>query len=175
MPMRERPSGYPAGTIRPSWGGIADAVGHCVLVFAFAPTLAAIPSWLVREVHNRLNADDLVVLAFLPVRGLVVLLNAFAVGAPQGVLEGVLAGVLVVMWCAGRGVGATWRERSLLGAICGMSAAGALIGAVVAWQAVRPGPTTFPAAAVAFEIGSGMACGMLAVPGTLRLLSASAT
>src|SRR5690606_22166745 len=47
----------------------ADAVGHCVLVFAFLPTLAALPSWLAFEARNPLNASDPLVLVFLPVRG----------------------------------------------------------------------------------------------------------
>lgn len=47
MNAREHPGR--GGDVRPSAWAIADPVGHCMLVFAFVPVLAAVPGWLLRE------------------------------------------------------------------------------------------------------------------------------
>ena len=88
---------------RPSWLGIADAVGHCVLVFAFLPALASLPAWLYFEAGNPLNREDAVALTFVPVRGAILLLHAFRAGVVPGVLAGLVDGVLVCAWVGRRG------------------------------------------------------------------------
>lgn len=160
---------------RPSWGAIADAVGHCVLVFAFAPPLVELPRWFFSEATNRLNLEDPVVLAFLPVRAGLVLVNAFFDGVAQGVLAGVLAGLLLSGWYVRRGgVPATTGGRALLGAGCGGCGAAVMVGVMLSLLTPRPEVPGLPAAAVAFEILSGTVCGVLAIPHAVRLLTAVA-
>ena len=72
-------------------GAIADVVGHCVVVFAFVPTLAVLPGWLHAEATNALNWHDPIVLAFLPVRGMVALWSAFGAGLVPGIIGGLIA------------------------------------------------------------------------------------
>jgi len=159
---------------RPSsaWA-VADAVGHCVLVFAFVPALAAVPGWLLREGSLAPNLHDPLVLAFLPVRGAVALLNAFFVGAAQGVIAGVCAGLVLAAWRGARGATASTAEAALRGAAAGAVGAAVMVAVVLAWQAARVGALAPPPAAVAFELGAGILCGVLAAPGASGLLAAA--
>jgi hypothetical protein len=155
----------------PSWRAIADAVGHSVLVFVFVPTLAALPGWLRYEFANPLVFTDPMVTVFTPVRGLRALLNGFDEGMNAGLLAGLLNGVLVCAWAWSRGAPATRRQRLLLGA-GGGAVAGALMAAtMLAIHAVRAGELVIPFVPVAFEIGSGVVCGVVAGPTMLRLLA----
>ena len=72
------------------WRAIADAVGHCVLVFAFVPALFSVPGWIWFEATNPLNRQDPIVFAFVLVRGGIGVLEAFS----TVVLPGVLAGAI---------------------------------------------------------------------------------
>lgn len=156
-----------------SLGGVADAVGHCVLVFAFAPTLAALPAWLYFEAHNPLNLQEPVVLTFVPVRGAILLLDAFAAGVSEGVLAGAIHGILVSAWASWRGRVSTRRQRIGLGAIGGALAACLMIFAQVSVGVVDLGQLASHGGVVAFEIVSGMLCGLVATPTALRLLNAA--
>jgi len=170
MSAREHVSGERGTRPSPGWA-IADAVGHCVLVFAFVPALATVPGWLLREGSLAPNLHDPLVLAFLPVRGIVALLNAFFIGAAQGVIAGICAGIALVAWRAARGATASTAEALLRGAAAGAAGATVMVAGVVAWQADRIGAPPF--AAVAFEVVSGIVCGVLAAPGASRLLAAA--
>ena len=144
-------------------GRFADAIGHSVLVFAFLPTLASLPSWLRFEATNGLNLTDPVVLAFLPVRGVILLLHAFQAGAVPGVLAGIVHGLLV---CA---LARTFEaSRSVVAAAgAGAGALAALV--VVLATAGRIGLASLAGAPVLFEIGSGIVCGAIAAPTAVRL------
>lgn len=143
----------------------ADAIGRSVLVFAFLPTLASLPPWLRFEVGNRLNLTDPVVLAFLPVRGVILLLHAFRAGVVPGVLAGLVHGLLVCMFvrtlaadaAPGRGV---------------VAAVGAAAGAIAALGVVailgRADLASLAAAPVLFELASGVVCGAVAAPAAVR-------
>jgi hypothetical protein len=159
----------PDGVLR--W---ADAVGHCVLVFAFLPVLAALPPWLRFEAQNPLNASDPVVLAFLPVRGAILLLHAFAAGVVPGVLAGVVDGVLVCVWARRADAATSSRARLAVGALAGGLAAATVVGGSLAIAAARGRPASVPLATVAFELGSGVVCGAVAVGGALRLARGAA-
>ena len=161
--------------MRPSWGGIADAIGHCVLVFAFLPVLAPVPSWIAFEVSNPLNARDPVVLSFVLVRGVNLLLDTFRARAAIGVLSGAVAGITMSAWVwTGRGL-ATTAARIGLGAVSG------IVGTVGAFI-VQLGIQAFGGAeraawsttAVMYEMLFGLLCGMIAAPTALRLSSPSA-
>ena len=69
-----------------------------MLVFAFLPTLAALPRWVAFEATSTLNLHDPVVLAFLPVRGALLLLSALE----EGLVPGILAGSYGRAACAAR-------------------------------------------------------------------------
>jgi hypothetical protein len=181
-----RPSPSPtADRVPRSWGAVADAIGAGVLVFAFAPILASVPWWLSFEATNRLNARDPVVLAFVPVRGIVFLLDAFRDGAVQGVVAGAIFGVLCCVWTAWRSGLPPQRERIALGATTGALAAGVMLLLTVPLGIVAPGrpPASgaigeVPAFAglravrtVSFEVVAGMLCGMVAAPMVLGLAS----
>lgn len=146
----------PPGTRRStgrSFGFAADVIGHCVLVFAFAPSLAALPGWISFEADNPLNVEDAVVLMFLPVRGLVALLDTFAAGLGARVLTGAVAGVLLSAWLSTRVVAPTLARRILVGASSGALAAGLVtLGAGLA--------TDFREMATA--VGWGVVCGLVA-------------
>lgn len=148
----------------PSWGAIADAVGHCMLVFAFLPPVAVIPGWVVGEARNAFNLQDPVVLAFLPARGTLALLDAFRDGIAGRLIAGVLAGLLLTGLASRRGVGTAGR-RLALGALCG-GLAGAATMAVLA--ATGPAPASFGVAVV-----GAIVCGAVATPGAVRLLCAA--
>jgi hypothetical protein len=159
----------PLGLLR--W---ADAIGHCVLVFAFLPTLAALPLWLRFEWQNPLNASDPVVLAFLPVRGAILLLHAFQAGLVPGVLAGIVASLLACARAPRRGAAASRSASVGFGALAGGLAAATVVVGSIAWAAVRGRPVSAPLTTVAFELGSGVVCGMVAVGRALRLASGAA-
>jgi hypothetical protein len=162
-----------AASARPrSWAAYADAVGHCMVVFAFVPALAALPRWLSFEATNRLNLEDPLVLVFLPVRGVILLLNEFRDGAVPGVLAGVLDGLLLCAWVAWRPEALPLARRAVVGAISGLVAAGLMVAGTLA-AADRSQPV--PMVAILFEIASGAVCGTIAAPTAIRLLTASAT
>jgi hypothetical protein len=154
-----------------SWGAVADAVGHCLLVFAFAPVLVALPRWLYFEATNPLNLEDPIVLAFLPARAGVLMLNTFLAGAVQGVVAGIVAGALVSAWAGARGRPSTRAQEILLGAACGTVAACLMVGAVLALEVSEGRPVPSHVGPIAFEIATGAVCGVLAVPTALRLLA----
>ncbi len=147
---------------RPSWAARADAVGHSVLVFAFLPALAPVPRWLAFEAGNALNRTDAVVLAFVPVRGAVLLLNAFWEGLLPGLLAGIVNGALFTAWT----VYAAPRP-----AITTALGAGAVTGLLAALTAVTALTASLPwSSAAAFELASGVVCGTVAALGMRRLL-----
>jgi hypothetical protein len=160
--VKRRP---PPASVRPSWAAVADAVGHCLVVFAFVPTLAALPRWIGFELRNPFNAEDAIVLAFVPVRAAILLVNTFLAGVVQGVLAGVVAGATIAAWVRARGRPATWQQRLLLGAASGAIGACVMLLLLVAVEGVE-----LRAGAVAFEAGSAAVCGMLAAPTAMRLL-----
>jgi hypothetical protein len=153
---------------RSRWASWADAIGHCALIFAFVPTLAALPRWLSFEVTNRLNLDDPVVLAFLPVRGVVLLLNEFRDGVVPGLLAGLIDGVLLCAWVAWRDDQGPRARRLVVGALGGVVAAGVMVLGTLAAAGDRSQPV--PVVAVLFEMVSGMVCGAIAAPTAIRLL-----
>ena len=144
-------------------------MGHCVLVFAFVPTLASLPAWLWFEVRNPLNASDPVVLTFLPVRGAILLLHAFRAGVANGVLAGCVDGLLVSAWVRRRGVAPSLARRLGLGALGGALAAAVVVGVTLARATARGSLASTPLAAVAFELGAGVVCGLIAAPTAFRL------
>lgn len=152
-------------------GRSADAIGHCVLVFAFLPTLAALPPWMWFEVQNPLNASDPVVLAFLPVRGAILLLHAFRAGVVPGVLAGLVTGVLVCAFVRATAPEATARRGTLtlLGALGGGLAALTVVAAMLGFRVVQGGTATLAIATAAFELASGLVCGLVAAPTAVRL------
>lgn len=153
----------------PAWGACADALGHCVLVFAFLPTLAALPRWLAFEATNTLNLHDPVVLAFLPVRGALLLLSALDEGLVPGIVAGVIAGLLVCAWTARQPAPRTPASRLLLGAAGGFCAAGLMLLATIGWARASGRSLTVPPTTLAFELASGAVCGLVAISGALRL------
>jgi hypothetical protein len=147
----------------------ADAVGHCILVFAFLPPLAALPAWLAFELRNPLNVTDAVVLTFVPVRGAVLLLHAFRDGVVPGVLIGLADGVMLWTWCRWRPDPQAAPGRSALGAVFGVVAASLVTLAtllVARWHGRSP---EVAMTTLAFEIGAGLACGAVAAPTAFRL------
>ena len=157
---------------RPTWGAIADALGHCVLAFLFVPTLAALPRWILFELGNPLNREEPVVLAFVPVRGAVLLLNRFHEGLLPGLLAGLLAGILLCLWVWWMGSPSLRIRRLGLGALAGAVAAALTVLGTLAFAALQGRPSAVPAAVVAFELASGALCGTIAGPTALRLASA---
>ena len=153
-------------TAAPRLAAIADAVGHCVLVFAFLPALAWLPAWVHFELRNPLNLEDAVVLTFIPVRGALVLLSAFRQGLVPGSLAGIACGALLVAWSRFDGRG----RRVLVGAAAGVAAAALVVAATLVVAVARRGATDVPWVAIAFELGSGLACGTIAGPTAMRLL-----
>lgn len=168
-----RACGRPAPRTAPTrlaWGRVADAIGHCLLVFVFVPLVATLPGWLSFEATNALNLQDPIVLVFAPVRGIVRVLNALLAGLPSGLVGGIAAGALLTL--------VTWRAPAgssshpvLAGAGCG-AAAGIV---VIAWALVPAvggaGEIAARLGAVAFELGSGVVCGMIAAPTAVRWLT----
>jgi len=150
---------------------VADAVGRCVLVFVFVPTLVALPDWLRYEASNPLNFSDVMVTLFIPVRGLRALLKAFQAGMDAGLLSGLMDGLLVYAWFSSRGDVATRRQRMLVGASLGAAAGVFAVVVVLAIQALRGGQLVIPLVPIAFEIGSGAVCGIIAIPAAVRLLT----
>jgi len=146
-------------------GAIADVVGHCVVVFAFVPTLAALPGWVYAEMANPLNWHDPIVLAFLPVRGMVALWSAFDAGLVPGIVGGLIDGILLGAWL----LRAPPRRPFVAGAICGTLAGCGVVLASLAFGTFQRGFSLPRAVPVAFELASGVVCGMLAVPTAVRL------
>lgn len=155
----------------PSWGAIADAVGHSVLVYVLVPTLVSLPAWLQYELANPLNFTHPVVTAFLPVRGFRALLNAFDAGKNAGLLAGLLNGAFVCAWVRWRGVPTGLQGRLLFGAATGGAAGLLMIVTVLTINSIDSGNLVVPLVPVAFESGSGLVCGLIAVPTMLRLLA----
>src|SRR5205823_617376 len=169
-PARERVVTRSSGRGRPPSTAVADAVGRCVLVFVFVPTLVALPGWLRYEASNPLNFSDVMVTLFIPIRGLRALLNAFQAGMDAGLLSGLMDGLLVYAWFSSRGDVATRRQRMLVGASLGAAAGVVAVVVVLAIQAFRGGQPVIPLVPIAFEIGSGAVCGIIAIPAAARLL-----
>lgn len=142
-----------------------------MLVFAFAPTLAVLPRWILFEATNPLNLQEPVVLAFLPVRAGLALVNAFFDGVTQGVFAGVVVGILLSGWYVRRGVAATTGGRILLGAACGALGAAIMVATMLSLDVLQSGTLTAPIAPVLFELVSGTVCGALAIPHAVRLLA----
>ena len=165
-----RSSPSPAAS-RPSWRAIADGVGHSVLVYVFVPTLAALPGWLRYEIANPLNFNDTMVTLFIPARGLRALLNAFQDGMNAGLLAGLLNGALLCTWVWSRGAPSDLRQRLLLGAGAGAAASFLMAATMLTINAVRAGELVIPFVPVAFEVCSGVVCGVIAVSTVIRLLT----
>ena len=146
-------------------GAIADVVGHCVVVFAFVPTLAVLPGWLVSEAANPVNRHEPIVLAFLPVRGLVALWSAFDAGLVPGIIGGLIDGILLGAWL----LRDKPRRAVVAGAVCGVLAGLGVVLASIALGAFQHGFSLPRAVPVAFELASGVVCGMLAIPTAVRL------
>lgn len=160
-------SSRPTALRHPSRAGVADAIGHCLLVFAFLPTLAAIPSWLYFEGNNALNWTDPVVLIFLPVRGMLRALAAFSQGAVPGSLAGAIFGALVSLWIAWLGNPVSRGSRLALGSVGGAISAGFVsLLLLMFFAAGDPSHAT----AAGFEIASGVLCGAMATPTAIGLL-----
>ena len=156
---------------RPSFGAVADAVGHSLLVFVFLPALAPVPRWLAFEMQNPLNRSDPVVLTFLPVRGAVLLLNVFWQGLEPGVAAGLLNGMLLAV-IASRTFDPTSRTRALaLGATTGLVASAAMTALFVATGLTNSAQLTAPT--MLLELATGLACGTLTAPTALHLLHRS--
>ena len=134
-------------------------------MFAFVPTLAALPGWVHAEVTNSLNWHDPIVLAFLPVRGMVALWSAFDAGLVPGIIGGLIDGILLGAWL----LRARPRRTVVAGAICGALAGSGVVLASVALGTFQRGFSLPRAVPVAFELASGLVCGMLAVPTAVRL------
>jgi hypothetical protein len=143
------------------WTGIVDALGHCLLVFAFLPPLAALPDWLRFELTNRLNVEQPIVGIFLPVRGFIRLLNEFYAGIVPALVAGCIDGVLLCAWAAwSRAVS----RPLIVGAATGTLSALAMLGGfALSGVDVR--------SAAWFEVASGTVCGAIAAPAALRFLS----
>jgi hypothetical protein len=141
-----------------------------VLVFVFVPTLAGLPAWIRYEIANPLNFDDTMVTLFLPARFLRALLNAFQAGMNAGVLAGLLNGVVVCAWRWSRGAPANLRQRLLLGAGAGATAGALMVATMLTINAVSTGQLVTPFVPIAFEVCSGLVCGVIAVSTMLRLL-----
>jgi hypothetical protein len=141
------------------------------LVFVFLPPLAALPEWLYFEARNPLNVDDPVVLVFLPIRGAILLVNAFRDGVVSGTLAGVSYGILVASWVSWRGDLAPWRRRMALGAGAGLIAGSTVVLATLIRATLQGRASAVPAVAIAFELVSGVVCGALAAPTAMRLLT----
>jgi hypothetical protein len=170
MDIDARPGAEPVPK-GPLLGALADAVGHCVLVFAFLPALSALPGWLAFEATSRTNLEDGVVLAFLPVRGAVLLLHAFRAGVVTSVAAGIAAGLALTAWTWWRGAVASWGGRLGIGAIAGALAAGIGIAVGLAIVAARGTVPDVPLRVIAFELGTGIVCGMIAAPRAIQLLA----
>ena len=141
-----------------------------MLVFAYVPALASMPTWLWFELHNPANLREPVILAFLPIRGFLALLDGFYAGAIPGILAGCVQGLLLSAWCWMRGSISPWRRSLALGALAG------LVAASVVTFITRIGPDLVRGAAsprdlpIPFEVASGLVCGLLAAPMAVRLL-----
>ena len=147
---------------------VADAIGYCLLVFAFVPALTAIPGWVRFEVTNQLNIRDPIVLSFLLVRGFRAVLEAFRDGLLAGVLSGGIAGALIYV-VVSSGVNVTTRPKlHAIGAITGGVAACLMIVTVVAIQGLAGHARVW--GAIPFEIASGLVCGALSAPTAVRFL-----
>jgi hypothetical protein len=120
----------------------------------------AVARWLYFEATNPLNLQEPVVLAFVPVRGIMRLLDAFDARVVQGMLAGTGAGLLMSAWLLRGGRGSTRRERMLVGAVSGALAACLMVLVIVG--GLEGGRLGSLAGAIAFEIGLGTVCGMVA-------------
>jgi hypothetical protein len=170
------PAGARSGRVRTGArdttpGAIADAIGHCLLVFTFVPALTVVPGWLLFEGGNARNLHEPVVFSFLLVRGVHTLLDAVYTGIVPGVLTGIIDGLLVCVWLRSGGRARAGWQLHAGGAICGAIAAALMIGVVAAQQLLAGEARTWGVGAVAFEIGSGLVCGALAIPTAARLLA----
>jgi len=139
-------------------------------VFAFVPTLAALPGWLYFEAHNPLDYRDPIVLAFAPVRATVALLGAFSAGVLPGTTAGVLDGLLLAAWLRSGARVSTRRRRALVGGACGALAGCLMIGGTVAYAILTSRPFALTGTVIAFELGSAVICGILAAPAAVRFL-----
>ena len=155
-----------------SWAAGADVIGHCMLTFAFLPTLASVPGWLYFEAHNSLNLRDPIVLAFVPARGVLRLLDAFSAGVVERVLAGVVYGGIVCAWLSTSRAVSTPAQRAFRGAVGGAVTASLIVLGVMCLRFFRAGALEFHARQIAFEIVSGVLCGVVAMPTAVRLSAA---
>jgi len=140
-----------------------------MLVFAYAPALVAIPSWLWFELHNPANLHVPAILAFAPIRGFLLLLDAFQLGAAAGASAGCLHGLFLSAWRWTHDGISTRRHRLALGALGGAIAASLVMSARVVWamfQGAAP-----PVQEIASGIVIGLVCGLLSTSTALRLLA----
>jgi hypothetical protein len=145
-----------------------------LVVFAFVPVVAALPGWMLSEARNALNWQDPVVLAFVPVRGVMALLDAFADGVVPGGMAGTFAGLLLTGWSlTGRRTDPRL-QRIVVGAAAGMLAAAMVVTIVAAHMMLAGHALALPALPTAFELGSGATCGAIAAPTALGYFAASA-
>ena len=153
---------------------VAEAVAHCVMIFAFLPALIVLPDWLYFEVTNPLNFREPIVLAFVPVRGLDVLLDSFISGIVPGLVAGTIDGLLVSAWVRSRGRVATLLQRIVVGATCGALAGCAAVLVVILRELWKGKELTSTGVAIAFGIASGALCGTVAAPRAIAFLTAPA-
>ena len=153
-------------------GAVADAIGQCILVCAFLPSLVAVAQWLYLEATNPLNVSEPLVLSFVLVRGVTSVLEAFSAGLVAGVVNGLMIGIFVCTWLRARLGGFAPPQLYLVGAVAGGLAACVMIVLVVGVESAAGSERLWGAGAVAFEIVSGMLCGTIAVPTAARLLRA---
>ncbi len=156
--------------VRPSWRAVADAAGHCMLVFAYAPALVAIPLWLWFELHNPANLHVPVILAFAPIRGFLLLLDAFQLGAAAGASAGCLHGFFLSAWRWTHDGISTRRQRLVLGALGGVLAASLVMTMRLLLPIFRGGSPP-PVDEIASGIAIGLLCGLLSTSTALRLLA----
>lgn len=156
-----------SAAVRRSCGTVADAVGQCVVVFAFLPPLTGLLRFFAIEADNSLNLQDPIVLAFVPVRALFVLLDSFAVGLLPRCMTGVLHGAFVSAWLLAYGGAITRRQSLVVGASSGALAAAVILAAEAlgSFAAEPMGSRT-----VVVQILFGIGCGIVATVGTVRRL-----
>ena len=137
-----------------------------MLVFAFVPPLAALLPWIYFEAHNALNLQDGIVLAFLPARGLLTLLDAFSAGIAQRLLAGLLTGIVLSALLPTPGRHATSR-RVALGLLGGVLGSGLAMLAL----SLRADHLASHDGLIALDLLWGAICGVLAASTAYRLLT----
>ncbi len=162
----------PSDDGRRSFGRAADAIGHCVLVFAFVPILVVLPNWLARQLEDPVARDPIAVL-FVPVRAVITLLEAFAAGVGPRVVTGIIAGVLLWSWLAFGARVPRALPALVAGIVCGTAAASLLMLAAFARAQLAGEPVTLASWPVLQHLGTGAVCGAIAGPTAARLVRAA--